>query len=268
MRVGIVQLRSAPSAVRENLERALRLCEEAASKEAELICLHENWLGAVSLSQSQPIPGEATLCLGDVAKRYGCYVVAGAIWERSSNGICYVSSPIIGPSGEVVGVHRKVHLYRDEKHMMGRGSGFEVHPVRRAKIGVLICYDVNFPESARVLALKGADLIVVPSKILSTGIPEWHLYLKARALENRIPVVGINGVGSGILYGMPIELGGRCIAIMPRLEVGGVVKLDRWVEASESEEVLMVDIDLEELREARAKRLSERVPNLYNGLGG
>jgi omega-amidase len=111
---------------------------------------------------AEPIPGPTTSTLGKAAAQAGVYVVVGlAEAHPHVPGMLFNSSVLIAPDGEVRGVHRKVHIPRAEKHYFVPGNRIEVFPTELGVIGMQVCYDDRFPETARVQALKGAEIIVV-----------------------------------------------------------------------------------------------------------
>lgn len=149
---------------------------------------------------AEPIPGPATAAIQEAAAPYGMYVVAG-MTERlayaGGGGLCNAAA-LIGPRG-VVGVFRKVHLPGGETHAYVPGREFPVFPTAYGRIGLLICYDICFPEAARVYAINGADLLIHPTAwpkggsfvrdCNEEGELQLHAYqamLRTRALENQI----------------------------------------------------------------------------------
>ncbi len=110
------------------------------------------------------------------------------------------------------------------------------------KIGTLICYDIEFPEPSRVLALKGAEIIIVPSVWSIPAMNRWHIQLPARALDNTVFVIGVNNIEEGA---------GGCSKIVTPMGDVAAQASDR------EEEVLIYDIDLSEIAEVR-----QRIPYL------
>src|SRR5438034_11566366 len=104
-----------------------------------------------------PLPG-----LQSLAEEYGVAVVGGAFYEKVK-GQVRLSSPVIGDDGEIIGRQFKVQLFRVERKYAKRGSSYPVFQVKGYKIGILICYDVDFPERSRIYALKAVELILCQS---------------------------------------------------------------------------------------------------------
>lgn len=145
-----------------------------------------------ALSLSERIPdGQTTQSLIDLAQGKNLYIVAG-IAERD-NGRCYNSSVLVGPNG-FVARYRKLHLFYHEKLWFTPGDAEpEVYDIGHAKIGMMLCFDWFFPEVARCLALKGADIICHPANLVLPYCPQAMI---TRCIENRIFAITANRVGS------------------------------------------------------------------------
>lgn len=131
----------------------------------------------------------------EVARPGRCAAVVGFA-ERGADGAFYNSAALLTPDG-LAGVYRKVHLFADEKDFFAPGNRFDAYEVNprqeRFRVGMMICFDWLFPEAARTLALKGADVIAHPSNLV---LPYCQSVMPARALENRIYAVTANRVGT------------------------------------------------------------------------
>ncbi len=149
--------------------------------------------------------GESMKTIGELAKKHMVHIVYG-FPERDSNkeDILYNSAVLIDNMGEVKGIYRKVHLFGKEKEYFKEGNSYPVFDTSIGKLGIMICWDTAFPEAARSLALKGSDLLVVPSSwerpylssVETKGQREWDLVTRVRALENCVYLVSANRVGS------------------------------------------------------------------------
>jgi predicted amidohydrolase len=125
--------------------------------------------------------GYTTGRLIEAARAAGTFIVAG-LAERSGRRV-YNSSVLVGPKG-FISVYRKAHLFFDEKRIFSPGNTpFTVHSIGKARVGMMICFDWFFPEAARTLALKGADIICHPSNLILPHCPE---SMKVRSMENRV----------------------------------------------------------------------------------
>jgi predicted amidohydrolase len=148
-----------------------------------------------SRSYAETLDGEAADFFRTMAQEHDAMVVAGFAEKDGEN--VYNSAMIVTPN-EAVRIYRKTHLFYKERHCFDDGdTGFFVVPHHKldARIGTMICYDWRFPESARTLGLKGADVIVCPSNLVTNV---WHIAMPARALENKVYVAVPNRAGEEI----------------------------------------------------------------------
>jgi len=202
------------------------------------------------VEHAEPVAtGPSVRALADAATRHGVHVVFG-MTERDEvrAEVLYNTAVLVGPDG-VVGSYRKVHQPGDEKHLYHPGDGFTVLETPLGRIGMLICYDLCFPESTRSLALSGADLLVLPT---AWGVDDpaapvhedrmvgaFDLFTRVRALENQTWFVGANLVGR--LGGFTYPGGSRVVG------PDGVVRADTGV----TEGVAFATVDRAETVRAR-----------------
>jgi len=190
MRVGFVQMDSTLFDNEGNLDRALRL---VGKKRADLLVLPELFNTGYNFRTKKEVAGIAesipngptTEGLRDLSRRDGSMIVAG-VAERK--GPSFYNSAVVVKDGRYLGTFRKVHLFYNEKKFFKPGRDFKVF----GKVGVMICFDWIFPESARTLMLKGAELIAHPSNLVLPHCPE---AMKIRAIENRVYTVTADRVG-------------------------------------------------------------------------
>lgn len=196
MRVGYLQFDPVFGEVARNLDHVTAQLEQV---ETDLIVLPELFAtGYQFVSQeevfqlAEPVPdGATTKRLADIAARRGMTIVAG-LPERDG-GRCFNSAVVVGPKG-FIGCYRKTHLFFEETLWFTPGdSGFHVWDIGPAKVGVMICFDWYYPESARTLALQGADIIAHPSNLVLPNCPD---SMVTRCLENRVFSVTANRIGS------------------------------------------------------------------------
>lgn len=152
------------------------------------------------------VPGHVTEPLQEAARRLGRYVVVGTYERGPERGIVYNASVLIDRAGEVAGVYRKTHPFCTEMRERGGWAtpGDEVCVVETdlGRIGMIICFDGDYPELSRITALHGAEVIVRPSALLRSA-DIWELTNRARAYDNHVYVIGANATGAdaaGILY--------------------------------------------------------------------
>ena len=188
--------------IEANLSRITDALERAVAKQARLVVFPECALTGYcfeSLQEAMPyaetIPGPSTNRLAEACRGKEVHLVLGML-EKDGDRY-YNAAALIGPEG-VLGKYRKVHLpFLGVDQFVDSGDlGFEVHQTRLGRIGLNICYDGSFPESARTLALKGADLILLPTN-WPKGAEEFAEFLvNARGLENHVYSVAVNRVGT------------------------------------------------------------------------
>jgi predicted amidohydrolase len=171
----------------ESVEQFCTLIERSVTQKSDnkpdIICLPEGITlignGKTFPEIGEPIPGPTTKRLGALAQKLNSYIVAG-IYERVGS-VIYNSAVLIGRKGEVVGTYRKTHLPREEvEGGLTPGNSYPVFQTDFGKVGLLVCWDVQFPEPARAMALQGAEVILLPiwggSEVLA----------QARAIENHV----------------------------------------------------------------------------------
>lgn len=215
---------------------AVQLTEEALKAGAEIVLLPEKWtkhLDDVPLVDFQRL-----------AKKYTSYVIPGAVEDGVS-----IISPVIDPNGEVKGIAKKIHLYEEEKNRLFPGSSTIIFTYRGVKIGIAICYDVDFPEVIRQMFVKGVEVVLVPSKIPQDGLELWRDYLRVRVLENRLAIVNANALQ------LP-EYPGKSVVYVP-VKRGKYVYAEKVAEMGSSENFLLVDINPLHYMDLRVNRLKE-----------
>ena len=152
------------------------------------------------------VPGDVTLPLLRVAARLGVHVVVGTYERGEQPGTVHNTAVLIGPGGGVLGTYRKTHLFSGEGVAGGGwvtpGDGATVVRTELGSIGLMICFDGDYPELARVNAIRGAEVICRPSALLRSA-DIWELTNRARAYDNHVYVVGANATGvdpAGVIY--------------------------------------------------------------------
>jgi len=207
LRVAAVQLNSTDQKAR-NLEVAERLVRAAAADGAELVALPEKWNllagGEALLAGAEALDGPSLGAARAWARELGIHLLAGSISERGPEK-AFNTSVLIGPSGEDAAVYRKIHMfdvdvegvsYRESEHE-APGAEIVTAPVGGLIAGLTVCYDLRFPELHRILAVRGARLVAVPSAFTAaTGRDHWEVLLRARAIENQVFVLAPNQVGT------------------------------------------------------------------------
>ncbi len=270
MKVAAVQLNSTAEKP-ANLAAADRHVRAAAADGARLIVMPEKWTamgGAAKLAAgAEPLDGPAVCWARAIAAELAVDLVAGSITERMPGEQMLSNTSLhIGPDGAVKAIYRKIHMFDVEiEGRVYRESeierpGEEIVLSQTAgglPLGMAICYDLRFPELFRILALRGALLLALPSAFtLPTTRDHWEVLLRARAIENQAFVIAANQVGR---HPDEHRSGGRSMIVDPW---GAVL-----AEAAEGEGPchVIAEIDLARQREVRAKLpvLANRRPQAY-----
>jgi len=185
------------------LERAVR------EAKAELIVFPETITTGFSPGASardlyakiDVIPGDLTRAMQDAAKKLKVHVVWPTYSRGEREGEVFNSSALIDDQGEIVGVYHKTHPFPTERLKGGGwttpGREIKAFETRLGKIGMMICYEGDFPEIARILAIQGAEIIARPSALLRS-FDIWDMTNRARAYDNHVYVIGVNIVGSDL----------------------------------------------------------------------
>jgi predicted amidohydrolase len=262
LRIACVQLTAGVDKA-ANLAGAGRLVERAAAGGARLVVLPEKWNGVAAGSGldalAEPLEGgESVEAMAGWAGALGVALVGGSITERRagrerfSNTCCAFDA-----DGRLAAVYRKIHLFDVEvggrvyRESAAEEPGDEPVVVQLAgwPVGLSICYDVRFPELYRLLALEGAELVVVPANFTAfTGRDHWHVLLRARAIESQCFVAAAAQAGEP-LPGTASY--GHSLVCNPW---GTVV-----AEVADGEAVVFADVDRSRLHEIR-----EQLPSLAN----
>jgi deaminated glutathione amidase len=271
MRAAAIQLNSTGDKAR-NLETAERLVRDAAADGAELVVLPEKWnvLGdAEALREgAEPLGGPTLTAAGSWARELAIHLVAGSIPERvEGNEKLFNTSTLIGPDGELHARYRKIHMFDVDvggvayRESESEEPGEEIvaavvgGSLAGVTLGMTVCYDLRFPELYRILAVRGATVLSVPSAFtFETGKDHWEVLLRARAIENQAFVVAPNQVGEAPPH---YRSYGHSMIVDP----WGVV----LAEAPEGEGFIAADLDLDSEDRVRATlpSLANRRPGAY-----
>jgi deaminated glutathione amidase len=207
LRAAVVQLNSTNDKAR-NLATAEGLVRAAGADGAELVVLPEKWNllagGEELLAGAEPLDGPSLTAARGWAREHCIHLLAGSISERGPEEKAFNTSVLIGPSGEDVAVYRKIHMfdvdvggvsYRESDHEEP-GEEIVTASIADTTVGLSVCYDLRFPELYRILAVRGARILAVPSAFtMATGRDHWEVLLRARAIENQAFVLAPNQVG-------------------------------------------------------------------------
>ena len=250
MKIHLVQLGygdDEPVAAR--IDRVAGLVRE--QRGADLVVLPELWsAGGFAYREwqerAEPIDGPTVKAVAEAAREIGAAVHAGSVIERDDAGLLWNTSVLLDGDGEVLATYRKVHRFG-----FGAGEPVLLQPGDRlvtaalaadggsTTVGLATCYDLRFPEMFRGLLDAGAELVLVPAAWPAARVAHWTLLARARAIENQQVVVAVNTVGTHAGH----EMGGYSQVVGPMGEV--------LAEAGTDEQVLVVDVDMSRVAQAR-----------------
>lgn len=201
--------------IKANIHHAIDYAQRcAADTGAELVVLPESVTTGFTPGCSPEalwdlvtdVPGPLTEPFQDAARRLGVHLVWGTYERGSERGIVYNSAVLAGPDGDVLGIYRKTHPFCTELRSRGGwvtpGDDVSVTQTDLGTVGMIICFDGDYPELSRISAVRGAEVIVRPSALLRSA-DLWELTNRARAYDNHVFVVGANCTGidpAGKLY--------------------------------------------------------------------
>ena len=268
MKVALIQMSCTPN-VEFNLQKLAKGIAQAAQRGAELVVLQElhntpyfcQTENPDLFDLAEPIPGPSTDFFGTLARQFGVVIVT-SLFERRAAGLYYNTAVVIEKDGTIAGKYRKMHIPDDpayyEKFYFTPGDlGFEPIDTSVGRLGVQVCWDQWYPEGARLMALRGADLLIYPTAIgyESSDTPEeqarqreaWTTVQRGHAVANGLPVIAVNRTGhepdpSGQTHG--IQFWGSSFVAGPQGEF--------LFRADIAEEVVaIVDIDLQRSENVR-----------------
>ncbi len=240
IKLGIVQTISY-SSNQQALKNISRIIKSLGRNETDIVTLPEQWLQNNRISDYD----EEFDIFKTIARDYSMTIIPGAFYERRQYRFI-ISSPVIGPSGEIIGIQEKIHPFDYEKKRVISGRETKVFKTK-CKFGIIICYDMVFSDVANSLVKKGAEILVSPSRIVRRGIHPWQLYVQVRALENRIPILASNIEN--------YRFGGKSI-IVDLIENEGIV-IPKIVTELKGEKSKTKEFDLNKYKKSRNIRFSD-----------
>ncbi len=240
----------------ENLSKGLEFIRIAAEKEADLLILPELFMAYVPLTEStesfisvaENVEGPFVKSLASEAAKHNLHVAVGILEKSEMQGRVHNTVALVGQDGSILAKHRKVQLFdsfgfRESDRIVAGKEFEEAFETSLAKMGMITCYELRFPELTRMLAMQGAELILVPSAWVAGRVKEEHLSIlaRARALENTVFVAVACQTGR-IYTGRSTIIDPFAISIC---------------DAGEEEGVVVADVDL-----GRTKRVRDTLPSL------
>jgi predicted amidohydrolase len=203
----------------KNIDNAKSMVGESSRNGADLAILPEMFNCPYENSKfeeySERIDNSQTLdSISNAASEFNIHIIAGSIPEKVNESV-YNTSFIFDNKGEIIGFHRKMHLFDidvpgqitfKESDTLKAGNEITIVKTDMGKIGIGICYDMRFPELSRIMALKGARVIVFPGAFnLTTGPAHWETIIRSRAIDNQVFVVAVspasNNESNYVAYG-------------------------------------------------------------------
>ncbi len=239
--VAAIQMTPIMNDLDANIKRGIYFAREAIKEGANLIVFPELWNTGYYLSKesfsllAETPEGKTVTTLREEAEQEGVTIVCPFV-ERENDDM-YIAAAIIDSTGEIMGIVRKGLLWGRERQIFKEAVlEYPTFDSEVGRIGVLICYEMEFPETSRLLALEGAEIIVCPSVWSMSASHRWDIQLPARALDNTVFVLGVNTVGNNSC--------GKSKLISP---LGDILS----VASDKKEEVLVRAVDKEALYWAR-----------------
>jgi N-carbamoylputrescine amidase len=249
-----------------NLEKAIKFSQIAIEKGASIICFQElfttHWfpkeINKCHFSYAEKIEGPSIIRMQKLAKENDIVFIC-PIFETEGEKVFYNSAVVIDAGGEILGTYRKIHVPQiplwEEKYYFSPGNfGFPVFRTRFATIGVQICWDNFFPEGARILALKGAQIIFSPTAAAFASQKKWETVISSNAISNGIYIFRVNRVGSEEKQ----DFYGRSFCISPE---GDFMAKPTGMK----EGIALIDIDLKNIDKVRKEWpfFKDRRPEAY-----
>lgn len=280
VRCGLIQASNAKSqgSVEEikeaMIQKHIPLVEQAGKQGVQILCLQEIFHGPYFCAEqdtkwyatAETVPGPTTERFSVYAKKYRMVLIL-PVYEKTLDGVYYNTAAVIDADGSYLGKMQKIHIPHTwpgfwEKFYFKPGSlGFPVFQTAYAKIGIYICYDRHFPESARALSLKGAEILFNPSATVSGKSKYlWELEQPAQAVANGVFIGAVNRIGTEEPWNFG-EFYGSSYFVDPR---GQMIAQG----SDNKDELIQADLDLEVIREVRDgwQFFRDRRPEMYDDL--
>lgn len=259
-RIAIVQEYSIIGEKVRNLEKAIGLISRAAEQGAQLVLFPELYLTGYSIEENiqelaEKVSGRSINKLRKIARNNQISICMGfpEIEHRSKE--IFNSMVCLSDKGDILAVYRKIHLFGEEKKYFSPGNEFQIVDTPIGRVGFLICYDLEFPEMARMLTLQGADVLLVSTANMKPWCDHQDVYVRARAMENQIFLALANIVGKEKNY----IFCGNSVIVNP---MGKIL-----AQANMQEPALLIaeinTADISKIRNSKVNYLTDRRPGIY-----
>ena len=264
-KIACAQFKAALGDKEYNLNKMIGMLEDITTdKDVQLVVFPELALGGYecgdlyeSVAETYP-GGPGIRTMAEQAKKHNVHIVFGFVEKAEKEGrqVLYNTAVLIDNNGEPLGVYRKSHLVEgEETKYFEKGTEYNVFDTSIGRIGLMICWDTAYPEVARILALKGAEIICVPTAWeTEPNYGDWELVNSARSFDNVVYLASCNHVGTD----RELTFFGRSMITGP---LGRQI-----VKAGDQEEIIKAEVDLSllpELREGYYVLLKDRNPHTY-----
>lgn len=176
-------------------------------------------LGVRFTEVAQRVPGPSINLMAQRAAEFGVYVAFGLVTKEKVESVIFNSAVLVGPDGELVGTYNKVHLRGEERMAFREGFRFPVFETEIGNIGLMLGWDLAFPEVARSMAMDGAEILAVMTNWETPYMDEYRTYVKSRAYENALFVAASNRVGEDVT----VNFGGESMIVGPRGKIHAAV---------------------------------------------
>jgi len=261
--VALIQMQPKLAELEHNLVRMSEMVEKVCMAEpVDLVIFPElatsgNECGLRFPDLAERVPSHSVNLLGRRAKEFNTHILFGLPTKEKVESILYNGAVLIGPEGEMLCEYRKVHLRGEEKLAFRPGFRYMTFETSFGVLGILIGWDLAFPEAARSLVLEGAELVCVCANWEEPNTDQWYTYMKARAYENAVYMAAANRVGQEYSY----TFIGHSLAVGPRGDLLTVI--DEPIEG-----YAIARFDLDEVRKAReeSQLLQNRQPLTYRSV--
>lgn len=269
--VAVAQMKPQLGEAEENLVKMSELIGKIASQQrVDLIVFPElitsgYELGVRFTELAQRIPGPAVNLIAQRANEYGVYIAFGMVTKEKVESVIYNSAIMVGPDGELLDVYNKIHLRGEERMAFREGFKMPIVDTEFGAVGMMIGYDLAFPEVARSLVLDGAEVLCVLANWEAGAMDEWKTYLRSRAYENAVFTVGANRVGEDVT----VTFGGESMVVGPRGQIYASLAGETDPDTGAPLEGFAVArIDLDEVRRSREEfqLIQNRQPPVYKAV--
>ncbi|MED0661285.1 carbon-nitrogen hydrolase family protein [Bacillus smithii] len=200
VRVTIAQFSPKQGNKSDNIQKMIEMIKTAKKQQSQLILFPELCLTGYfvweSLSElAEPLSGNCIQIFQSACREHEIFAVI-SFPEKNKDSTFSITAMLIDDKGTIRGIYRKSHLFANERNVFKEGTELPVFDTELGKIALMICYDLEFPEVARILRLKGAELLLVPLANMKPYEKHQFIYLQSRAMENQIPIVLCNRTGT------------------------------------------------------------------------